>query len=277
LTTELGVRGLEAAVALEQKRLSKPLQDQASILRAWASQAATPADLVNIAEIQPALLMAAGVSDKAIKYMLPQAKGEVIKGIIANYLEPARDDFVEELVYRFLITRSDTLGGAMRNVAAALAQREFSRAIMAALAIRRIPYYWRHSSLKSWAAGTADNADVEIHVNALSWTRHGQSRTMIYNFTPSMVKKNVDLCLLNCKHEDLKASVADPARTALLRIREAFSSHGVAPGSFFVGAAIVKGMAEEIWAQLENGTLTNAANLTNANQVASLCQWLVSL
>src|SRR5215210_5013030 len=67
------------------------------------------------------------------------------------------------------------------------------------------------------------------------------------------------------------------ARTALLRIREAFSSHGLAPASFFVGAAIVKGMAEEIWTQLENGALTNAANLTDANQVASLCRWLVNL
>jgi len=33
-------------------------------------------------------------------------------------------------------------------------------------------------------------------------------------------------------------------------------------------------MSEEIWDQLQNGILSNAANLTNENQVASLCRWL---
>jgi len=42
----------------------------------------------------------------------------------------------------------------------------------------------------------------------------------------------------------------------------------------FVGAAIGNSMADEIWQQLKKGTLSNAANLTNADQVASLCGWL---
>jgi len=45
----------------------------------------------------------------------------------------------------------------------------------------------------------------------------------------------------------------------------------------FVGAAIGNSMADEIWQQLKKGTLSNAANLTNADQVASLCGWLCSL
>ena len=36
-------------------------------------------------------------------------------------------------------------------------------------------------------------------------------------------------------------------------------------------------MAREIWSQLEEGTLENAANLTNDNQMASLSRWLCSL
>ncbi|MEG3976185.1 AvaI/BsoBI family type II restriction endonuclease [Microcoleus sp. herbarium8] len=36
-------------------------------------------------------------------------------------------------------------------------------------------------------------------------------------------------------------------------------------------------MAGEIWHQLENGTLTNAANLNEENQVASICRWLCNL
>ncbi len=40
---------------------------------------------------------------------------------------------------------------------------------------------------------------------------------------------------------------------------------------------IVDSMAQEIWRHLEEGTLKNAANLTKADQVASLSNWLVSL
>ena len=67
------------------------------------------------------------------------------------------------------------------------------------------------------------------------------------------------------------------ARTALVRIREAFSRVEHSPNIFFIGAAIEKKMATEIWSQLENGILTNAANLNEENQVASISLWLCNL
>jgi hypothetical protein len=36
-------------------------------------------------------------------------------------------------------------------------------------------------------------------------------------------------------------------------------------------------MADEIWAQLENGTLSNAANLSEEHQIASISRWLCTL
>jgi hypothetical protein len=36
-------------------------------------------------------------------------------------------------------------------------------------------------------------------------------------------------------------------------------------------------MADEIWNQLQSDTLQNAANLTNADQLGSLCEWLSEL
>ena len=54
-------------------------------------------------------------------------------------------------------------------------------------------------------------------------------------------------------------------------------THGLKPSTFFIGAAIENKMAGEIWHQLEEGTLTNAANLTNDNQLASISRWLCSL
>jgi hypothetical protein len=49
------------------------------------------------------------------------------------------------------------------------------------------------------------------------------------------------------------------------------------PHIFFVGAAVENSMAGEIWHQLEDGTVSNAANLTDADQVVPLCRWLCSL
>ena len=110
------------------------------------------------------------------------------------------------------------------------------------------------------------------------------------------------MCLLNCTSLEMKPSTygipehfiafgelkggIDPAgadehwktaRTALTRIRTSFDGKGLSPDLFFIGAVIVDSMAEETWAQLSDGTLKNAANLTNADQVASLCNWLCSL
>jgi hypothetical protein len=67
------------------------------------------------------------------------------------------------------------------------------------------------------------------------------------------------------------------AQTALDRVREGFSKAGFSPYTFFIGAAIEKGMASEIWTQLKSGTLTNAANLNEVNQVASISRWLCTL
>jgi type II restriction enzyme len=51
----------------------------------------------------------------------------------------------------------------------------------------------------------------------------------------------------------------------------------LSPHTFFIGAAIEKRMAEEIWNDLESGKLSNAANMTNDTQVDSICHWLISL
>ncbi|OGW21913.1 MAG: restriction endonuclease [Nitrospirae bacterium GWB2_47_37] len=289
------------ALALEKNRRATPFIEQARSLKAAASQAKTPADLLNIESIQPALLTASGVSDKAMKYLLPQDKIEAVHGLIAKYLEPAGPAFVEELVFRFLLTRGDALGGSMRNVGGVMGERKLTRATLANLALAKIPYQWLHSDSKEWITGKDDDADIELYLTALSWSNKGKHRTMIYNRTIPFIGKNIDLCLLNCSPQELNTAFADPsnyialgelkggidpagadehwktARTSLARIRKAFSDNGRSPNIFFVGAAIENSMAEEIWHQLEDGTLSNAANLTNADQVASLCGWLCGL
>jgi type II restriction enzyme len=67
------------------------------------------------------------------------------------------------------------------------------------------------------------------------------------------------------------------ANSALNRIRKGFSDRKKKPFTFFVGAAIENSMASEIFKQLQSGSLDNAANLTNDEQLASICEWIINL
>jgi len=49
------------------------------------------------------------------------------------------------------------------------------------------------------------------------------------------------------------------------------------PHTFFIGAAIEEKMAGEIWNDLKTGALSNAANLNEDDQVASISHWLCNL
>ena len=307
ITTYEATRAGFVALALEKNRRATPFVAQARALKSAASQAKTPSDLLNVASIQAALLTAAGISDKADGHLLPEDKVEAVKELIANYLEPAGEDFVEELVYRFLLTRGDALGGSMRNFAGALAQRRLTRSIIAALTLAGRKYQWLHSASNTWGQQPDNDADIELFVKGLHWQNGNEKRTLIYNLKVPLVNKNIDLSLFNCSPDqvrtpqlarvtyrspelyialgELKGGI-DPAgadehwktaRSALGRIRKAFEEVGQEPHRFFIGAAIEREMAKEIWEELESGTLENAANLTNEDHVASICRWLCML
>jgi type II restriction enzyme len=208
-----------------------------------------------------------------------------------------------------LLIRGDSLGGSMRNIAGTLAERKFTRMLIATLTIKAMEFTYLDSKSKKWFVASQNDPDLEIVVKGLSWISNNTSRTLIYNLTVPIVKKNVDLCLFNttsdqlilnsnkkensCHYNpsnyialgELKGGI-DPAgadehwktaNSALNRIRKAFSPQNLAPKTFFIGAAIEKAMAQEIFKQLQQGYLNNAANLTEDQQLVSLCEWLINL
>jgi hypothetical protein len=302
MTPYENIRAGFVALALERNRRATPFVEQARALRVAAFLAAKPQDLLGISEIRLALLSAAGVSDKAAGHMEEQDKAEAVQGLIRNFLEPAGSAFVEELVYRFLLTRGDTLGGSMRNVGGILAQRKLARAMISTLTLSKVPFQWLHATNNTWAQARDDNADMELYLRGISWSTGDHNRTIILNLKVPLVRNNVDLCLFDCAHPEIAPALLkspqhyvalgelkggiDPAgadehwktaRTALDRIRKAFAARDLKPHTFFVGAAIESKMAEEIWEQLEQGSLSNAANLTDTRQVASIARWLCNL
>ncbi len=154
VTTYEAIRAGFIALALEKNRRATPFVAQAKALKSAASKAKSPAGLLRIQEIQSALLTAAGVSDKAVGHLQPEDKAEAIKGLINNFLDPAGESFVEELVFRFLLTRGDTLGGSMRNAGGVMAQRKLTRAIISTLRVGGKSYQWQHSTNRTWTEMT---------------------------------------------------------------------------------------------------------------------------
>ena len=83
-------------LALEKNRQATPYIEEAKALKVAASRAPSPADLIHLDELRPAILTAAGISDKATGHLRENDKLEAIRGLIEAFLEPAGRDFVIE-------------------------------------------------------------------------------------------------------------------------------------------------------------------------------------
>ena len=291
------------SIALERNRQATPYITEARILKDQALLAKTPQELIKNTSIRNGLIAAAGISDKASGHLGVEGQDEAVKGLIKNFLEPAGANFAEELVFRFLLTRGDTLGGSMRNLVGVFSQRKLTTNITAALSIAGIHFSWMHNQSKVWFPQEKANPnDIEM-ARGISWTHNGKNRTLLYNIKVPLFGNNVDLCLFDCTPEiykndkihlspehyialgELKGGI-DPAgadehwktaKTALDRIYKAFQLKNLSPKLFFIGAAVESKMSQEIWADLNNGKLANAANLTKTEHLTSLCIWLTNL
>jgi type II restriction enzyme len=292
------------AFALEKNRRSTPIIESAKSLKVLASRAKTAKDLLKISEIRPALLTAAGLSDKAVSYFTEDDKVKAIEGLIDNFLEPAGKYFVDEVVYRYLLIKGDSLGGSMRNIVGAIAQQKLVRALLSNLSVSGRSYRWLDNKTKGWEEKPVNDFSIEEHLKALSWKNpRGKHRILSFNLNIPIVKNNIDICLFNADTEEynngeivnspekilmlgeLKGGI-DPAgadehwktgNTALNRIRESFAKHNLKIDTSFIAAAIEKKMATEIYTQLQNKTLSNAANLTIDEQLVSYGDWLLKL
>lgn len=295
-------------LALEKNRLATPFVEEAKALRIIAAKYSRPAELLENQNIRTALLAAAGYSDKALKHIPSDIQESAIGELVKNFLEPAGIDFVDELVFRFLLTKGDSLGGKMRNVGGILAEQKLLRTLIATLSVRGTPYFWLNRRLNQWIKGETDDPNVELEAKGISWLSHGRPRTLLLNIKVDVVGNNVDLSLLEHSPDlnskvrftsktrgiqpqsfialgELKGGV-DPAgadehwKTAisgLARIREAFNRVDLSPNLFFIGAAIANKMAQELFNQLKDGRLDRAANLTNEGQLFDMCEWIIGL
>ena len=293
------------SIALEKNKKATSLalvKEAEELKEVIAASVKSPEDLLNIDKIRDSLITAAGISDKAKGYFREEDKIEAITEFIERFLEPS-ENFIDELIYRFLLTKGDALGGSMRNLVGKIGEMRFTSFLIQTLSGSGRDFKCLYSKDEEWREFDGE-LDLENLIKGLHWTTSQGERVLIYNLTVPFIKKNVDLCLLDCSPKDitwgkkvdsahkkpkkylalgeLKGGI-DPAgaderwktaKSALGTIRKAFDKESLRPYTFFIGAAIENAMAEEIYRQLEDGTLTNSANLTNKAQVEELCNWL---
>ena len=289
--------------ALRRNKEAIPFIDRAKALKATLQAHTNEShDVLKIVKIRESLLESAGISVKAKAHLSNIDKERLLVDFIDKVLIPCGKEYIDEIIYRYLLTSGDALGGKMRNIVGSIANEKLNRFIISQLQICQINFSFATNS------GFVDSAeyflDMAESIKAIRWrTNTGEQRFLIYNVNVPQVSKNIDIVLLNkftetTKGKNLKFILDDArnylsigelkggidpagadehwktANTALERVRNAFENQ---IPLIFVGAAIESAMAIEIFTQYQNGTLANCANLTNDEQLASACEWLVSL
>lgn len=288
VTTREATRRGFADQAARKTAQAKPHVERAQAFHRQLAEVDTVEALTTDSALRSPLLAAVGLSDKARARLTSVDLDTILAVALTEIAQEFPDSWREQLVYRFLLNRGDTLGGSMRNLTGAAAGAQLATAIGGALQQRATDF----------VMVTAPRNPQKVV--RMSWG----SRVLVFDRKPRFVDKSVDAILVEADSlhvgglsvleqpgqyvacGELKGGI-DPAgadehwktaRSAFERIRASFQRQGlVPPALFFVAAAIERAMADEIFADLASGQLTYAANLTKPEQLGNLASWLVAL
>jgi len=271
------------AQALQKTKKAKPFVKNAEAFYRWLKNVKSVEELLVSSKYGNDLVSACGFSDKARSQLTREELNIATRKVLNSIYKEARSEFRENILYRYLLTKGDTLGGSMRNLTGASAGTKLTQKIIKRLTGKKKKVHVLRSKSGK--------------VQRVIWG----NRTLLLDVKPQLIGKNIDVILLNrgdmnAPEEELLADKGryiacgelkggiDPAgadehwktaNSALGRIRTAFGRK--APALFFIGAAIEASMAKEIFKQLKSGRLSYVANLNKGKQVDDLVDWLLSL
>lgn len=267
----------------EAKEIRNKLEDIEDLKSLKAYLDKNPKDLSSIAT-------SVGFSDKSVGHFNKKELRDAVLEALNSLYGTNVKNLSEEITYRYLLTRGDSLGGKMRNVVGRIAGDRLIDILFDELNESDIEYDY--------------NLTKTNKINRIYW----ENKILFFDVTPKFIGNNIDLILVrsekpisslnkeieNLKHDpksflacgELKGGV-DPAgadehwktaRSALRRIRKSFNDLSInVPHLFFVGYAIESSMASEIFNQLKDGRLSHATNLFHDNQSKDIVNWLTKL
>ena len=126
------------------------------------------------------LATAMGFSDKAQRYFPDTELREAIKPVLDVITKNSGSDFRTELLYRFLLTRGDTLGGEIRNLTGESGPTKFIAAVVKTLREREIEPTFFHGKTG------------EKKIKGIAWDQ----KLLFFDYKPKLIDKNVDVILL---------------------------------------------------------------------------------
>ncbi len=229
-------------------------------------------------DLQDFFIAAAGLSRKSIQHLDTRTIEKIIDDILPmNNLSDKK--VINDLLYRFLLTSGDALGGEMRNIVGDLGQTRLIEVIEKYSQREKIKYELKYSKTEK--------------VSEFTW----KNQTILFNKKPKFIDKSIDIIVIKSGGElenpsdylacgELKSGI-DPAgadehwktaKSALARIRDNISKRKMDPPYlFFIGAAIENSMASEAVEMLKTGELNFAANLYKADHLESMIKELFAL
>lgn len=268
---------LEQAIVKSEK--SNPYLEKANEFRIALEQIDTVDQLLKLKNFRKEILASVGFSDKAVSHFSDEELYDSLKTVLKKLFVGNISMVREKLVFRYLLTKGDTLGGSMRNFVGTSAGIKLTQNIISALKKKKIsPKIIKKKSGK---------------ISSISWA----NRYLVFDYKLKAIQKNVDVVLVDTSKSPVSEALLDlsnfiafgelkggidpagadehwkTARSALGRIRKKFANSFI----FFVGAAIEVDMAKEIFDELKSNELSFAANLGSEKQIMDLVNWLVGL
>jgi len=268
--------------AMQKTKIASKVVKRARQFQAALNKTNNIQDILSLKDFKEEIISACGFSEKCKSILEEKELDDSVKKVLSILIKDSGKDFREEILYRYLLTKGDALGGTMRNITGSFAGTKFSNKIV--------------EELKVGGHKPEIRKNRDGKIQRVIWNH----RLLMFNIKPRLIGKNIDVILFDTKGKfDEKELLKDPskymacgelkggidpagadehwktANSALDRIRTKLKSN--CPHLFFVGASIEASMAMEIFNQLKDGKLSHASNLNVEDQLDELVDWLINL
>src|SRR3990167_1313950 len=165
--------------ALQKTKKARPFVKEAQDFYTALKKVKSVEELLGSEKYRDRLAYACGFSDKAKSQLADAELNGAIKKVLTRIHKEAGSEFRENILYRYLLTRGDTLGGSMRNLTGSSAGTKLTEKI-----IKRL-------------SGGKKKIEVLKSKSGKIQREIWNSRTLLFDVKPHLIGKNIDVILIN--------------------------------------------------------------------------------